>query len=127
MNTQLKRGDRFTSEFGSGEILGINQYTQVADAKLDGGRIICSDPAFLTRIIPHAERMQKIVDTVFAAENNFEDDQFIPMKVGDLAEFVRHYITIRESLDIVTSDIKRSIIDSQEAVAGIEKLLKGEL
>lgn len=127
MNTQLKRGDRFTSEFGSGEILGINQYTQVADAKLDGGRIICSDPAFLTRIIPHAERMQKMIDTVFAAENNFEDDQFIPLNVGELAEFVRHYLALRDELQETINADKYLSGQLIEAAQLSEKILKGEL
>jgi len=71
-------------------------------------------------------RIQKIIDTVFAAENNFEDDQFILMKVGELAEFVRHYLAIRGALEKAVDDTRHRIIYAEEVMEKTKKLLNAQ-
>ena len=132
MNTQLKKGDRCQSPWGIVTIVkskGIDVFICKADDSLEYE--ICT--GFLKKIpisdkhdITHAERMQKIIDTVFAAENNFEDDQFIPMKVGEMAEFVRHYLALRASLECGITRTRSQISEAEYALEQREKLLKGE-
>jgi len=120
---ELKKGDRFTSEFGSGIVTGVEF---VVDAILDDGTRICADYSFLTRIPPHAERMQKVIDIAFDAENRLEDGETVQLKVGDLAAFARHYCNLRDAIESAKESTKLRIIAAQETLELTEKLLKGE-
>lgn len=126
MNTQqLKKGDRFTSEFGDGVIIGCDSLAVYG--VLDDGTKFCTNPIFLTRIPTHAERMQKIVDAAFDAENRLEDDETVQFRVGDMAEFVRHYLVIANELAEQINADKHLAGQLIEAAQLSEKTLKGEL
>ena len=121
MNTQLKKGDRCQSRWGDLTIEEIeNNICLVTLPKLGKCTIHMSD---LLRIPTHAERMQKIVDTAFDAENRYQNDEHITVRVGELAEFVRHYLAIRAALEKAVDDTTQRILDAEEAVEKTKKLL----
>ena len=75
----------------------------------------------------HAERMQKMIDGAFEAENRLNDDDLITIKVGNLAEFVRHYLAIKTTLQSAVDDTRERMSNAEEVMSFTEKLLKGEL
>ena len=75
----------------------------------------------------HAERMQKVIDTAFEAENHYQDDEHITVRVGELAEFVRYFLALRASLECGITRTRKQISEAEYALEQREKLLKGEL
>lgn len=121
MNTQLKKGDRCQSPWGEVEIHEAGLHFQKVKAKQ--GSIIIVPTADLTRILTHAERMQKMIDTVFDCENRMEDNGTVQLKVGELAEFVRHYLAIRTALEKAVDDTTQRILDAEETIEKTKQLL----
>ena len=120
---QLKKGDRFTCEFGDGVIIGCDSLA--AYCVLDDGTKICTNPIFLTRIPTHGERMQKVIDAAFDAENRLTDDETVQFRVGDMAEFVRYHCKLRDELDALRAFFYTHSKGFTLVSEKIEKLLKG--
>ncbi len=81
----------------------------------------------LTRIPTHAERMQKIIDTAFDAENRLEDGETVQLKVGELAAFARHYLVLRDCIIDNMREMQDHANETERKIATTEKLLKGEV
>lgn len=127
MNTELKKGDRCQSPWGVVYVENTYAGRGIVDIKTTkGDRMRYISVNILTRIPTHAERMQKITDIAFDAENRLDNNETVQFRVGDMAEFVRHYLALR-------GEIENEII-SMKNMAGMyigcaeltEKLLKGE-
>lgn len=128
MNTQLKRGDRCQSPWGV--VTVTNTYTGLDEVDLQtssGERRRYQSTRLLTRIPTHAECMQKVIDAAFDAENRLEDDETVQFRVGDMAEFVRHYLVIANELAEQINADKHLAGQLIEAAQLSEKTLKGEL
>jgi F0F1-type ATP synthase epsilon subunit len=71
-------------------------------------------------------RIQKLIDIAFYCENRFEDHETVYVTVGGFAELARSYLAIREALENAVNDTKQRILDAEEAVENIQKLLNAK-
>jgi hypothetical protein len=72
-------------------------------------------------------RIQKLIDIAFYCENRLEDHETVQLTVGGLAEFARSYLALRGALENARNDTKQRILDAENALSAVEKLLKGEV
>jgi hypothetical protein len=72
-------------------------------------------------------RIQKLIDIAFYCENRLKDDETVQLTVGGLAEFARSYLALRGALENARNDTKQRILDAENALSAVEKLLKGEV
>jgi hypothetical protein len=129
---ELKKGDRCNTPWGAvefvgylqkGEILEGERHCKCMDAK---GDIRFLHVDHLTLIPTHADRMQKMIDIAFDAENRLEDGEVVQLPVGELAAFVRHYVALVKRLEAISEDDKLTSGKYASSSESIEKLLKGE-
>jgi hypothetical protein len=125
MNQQLKKGDRCQSPYGLVTIIKLTGL-DIFRCKLDTGgeEEVCT--GFLKRLPTHAERMHKVIDIAFDAEDRLEDGETVQITVGDLSAFVRHYCHLRNNVDANISSREYEISRMAENNAFAKKLLKGE-
>lgn len=127
MKEQLKKGDRCQSPWGV--VTVTNTYTGRDEVDLQtssGEHRRYQSTHLLTRVPTHAERMQKVIDNTFDAENRLEPHETVQFTVEDMAAFVRHYCKLRDALQSFIDANKQYVRDSSEATELTEKLLKGE-
>jgi len=128
MKEQLKKGDRCQSPWGVVTVTNTYSGRDEVDLRTSSGEHRrYQSTHLLTRIPTNAERMQKIVDAAFDAENRLTDDETVQFRVGDMAEFVRHYLALQEILQRIVDANKEYLRYAQTSIETTEKLLKGEL
>jgi hypothetical protein len=71
--------------------------------------------------------IQKLIDIAFYCENRFEDHKIVQVTVAEFAEFARSYLALRGALENAANDTRQRILDAENALSAIEKLIKGEL
>jgi hypothetical protein len=129
MNTQLKKGDKCNSPWGVVTVIKTLNGRNIVAVIIDGSdgiyRMIHTDD--LTRIPSHAERMQAMLDIAWDVENRLENDETVQLKVGDFAEFARHYYELQQELLECVNYYKSNAKSSLVVAEKIEKLLKGEM
>jgi hypothetical protein len=74
----------------------------------------------------HAYRMQEVIDIGFNAENTLDENDTVSLKVGQLADFVRHYCELCQALvDHEIEALSHAEILRQQSKK-IVRILKGE-
>jgi hypothetical protein len=71
--------------------------------------------------------IQKLIDIAFYCENRFDDHKIVQVTVAEFAEFARSYLALRGALENAMNDTRQRILDAENALSAIEKLLKGEV
>jgi len=127
---ELKKGDRckYDNFTATVEKVFADNDIEISYRDNDGNLII--EPASmerLTRITTHAERMQKVIDIAFDAENRLQDGEVVQLLVGDLAAFARHYERLRDNILDGMNYTKNQILNAEDAIKHKERLLKGEI
>jgi hypothetical protein len=123
---ELKKGDRCNTMHGAVTIDYFDAGMSVATTINDNGQLMRYYVSQLTRIPTHAERMHKVIDIAFDAENRLEPHETVQLTVGDLAAFVRHYCHLRNNVDANISSREDEMSRMAENNAFAKKLLKGE-
>jgi hypothetical protein len=124
---KLKKGDRCKFQHLEVTIVSISDtgLVEIICNVEDSGTWL-AHISELTRIQTHAERMQKVIDNAFDAENRLDDSETVQLQVGELAEFARHYLAIKGTLQAAVDDTRQRMNDAESALSTAEKLLKGE-
>ena len=74
----------------------------------------------------HAYRMQEVIDIGFNAENTLDENDTVSLKVGQLADFVRHYCELCQALgDLEIEALSHAEILRQQSKK-TARILKGE-
>jgi hypothetical protein len=128
MNTQLKKGDKCNSPWGVVTVNKTLNGSDITTVGIDGAdgiyRMVHRDD--LTRIPSHAERMQAILDIAWDAENTLDENDTVSLKVGQLADFARHYCELCQALgDMEIEALSHAEILRQQGKK-IVRILKGE-
>ena len=71
--------------------------------------------------------IQKLIDIAFYCENRFDDHKIVQVTVAEFAEFARSYLALRGALEKAVDDTRQRILDAENALSAIEKILKGEV
>jgi len=122
---ELKKGDRCNTPWGIVEIIRTIK-PRLHLCQMDDSDIMEIYEAHLTIIPTHAERMQKVIDTAFDAENRLEDGETVQITVGELAAFVRHYCKLHDELQSAINSDRHLAGQIIEAAQLSENILKGD-